>query len=181
MIDIVRRLFSRRRKTEPEPIDPLDTLGLYRSGIVWALRAKRPGHAFSIERPHDRQNIYDLYESYAMRIYPQLQKEEDRYSRSMAGALKLTIGDLSGAEWVLDNLPPKRVDLDHGAGRALLVPAGAILHFLPLPEDFPDWLDLIAGSEAEARVRTWLVEHRDRLEWAHDPESPDQDRYVLRR
>lgn len=98
MIDIVRRLFSRRRKTEPEPIDPLDTLGLYQRGIIWALRAKTPGHAFSIEQPHDRQNVRDLYESYARRIYPQLQKKEDRHSRSMAGALKLTIGDLSGAE-----------------------------------------------------------------------------------
>lgn len=82
---------------------------------------------------------------------------------------------------MLDNLPPERVGLDHGAGRAWLVPAGALLHLLPLPEDFPDWLDLIAGSEAEARVRAWLAEHRDQLEWVHDPKKPDQDRYLLRR
>jgi hypothetical protein len=85
---------------------------------------------------------------------------------ALLGAARLLTGDTGGADLILDNLPEKPFELDHGAGYCLVLPMNVMCAVLPLPApDLKKVARWLAGSAEQATLRSWLRQHKDHLMW----------------
>lgn len=110
-------------------------------------------------------DVFAEFRGYVARIAERWGAEADPSTASLIGAARLLIGDLDGAGAIIDHLPVTAVRLDHGAGYCLVVPIASLRSALPLPETLQDTGRWIRGSAAQAALRGWVDDHRDRLRW----------------
>lgn len=115
--------------------------------------------------PTSDATLLQSFERYVLEAARRWSSEDDAVSGSNVAAARLLIGDLTGADVILDCLPGKPFELDHGAGRCLLAAVQALSAVLPLPPDLKDTDRWTAGSPEQAALRAWLVENRARLCW----------------
>lgn len=91
--------------------------------------------------------------------------DRDPATRGLIGAARLLVGELTGADEILEHLPPTAVTLDQGAGYCRVLPARALQAALPLPESLRQAPSVLAGSREQAELRTWLEGHERSLVW----------------
>lgn len=144
-----------------ERIDPLGYLRLRTLNCTAGWNPK----AFGYFNPPEDINVFTAYHNHIARLSTKWR--DDDYPGGLLPAMRLLSGDLSAAEQILDGLPSEPYEVDHGAGYCLVLAQRAMAHILPLSETLKErpvqtWL---AGSQAQADVRAWLKEHRDKLRW----------------
>jgi len=115
--------------------------------------------------PPEGSDIFTAYRDHVARLSSEWRDED--FPDRVLPVMRLLSGDISAAEQVLDRLPPEPHHVDHGSGFCFVLAQRAMAHILPLPESLKEkpgqtWL---AGSQAQADVRAWLEEHRDKLRW----------------
>jgi hypothetical protein len=110
-------------------------------------------------------DIFKAFADYVAQVSQQWAAETDPHVISLLAAGRLLTGDLAAADVILDNLPAEAFKLDHGAGICVVMPLYALSTSLPLPGSLRDTDRWIAGSDEQAALRTWLVEHRNKLRW----------------
>jgi hypothetical protein len=77
----------------------------------------------------------------------------------------LTYGRKDVLDVVVEQLPQRRVVLDHGAGYCWLLPFQTAAALLPLPEPLCESRDWIRGGPTAIDLQHWLTEHADHLVW----------------
>jgi hypothetical protein len=92
--------------------------------------------------------------------------ESDPLVVSLLAAARLLTGDLDAAEIIVDHLPLKSFQVDHGAGYCVVLPQSVLCTSLPLPADLTDIDRWLAGSKSQAALRTWLKTNHERLSWS---------------
>lgn len=111
------------------------------------------------------EDVFQAFRGFVARMIQICATDEDRTTRALIGAARLLVGELAGANEVIDHLPAMAVKLDHGAGYCLLVPTQALQTALPLPaslREAPRWL---AGSSEQEALRAWIEQHESHLVW----------------
>ena len=169
-------------ETDFEAMDSYERLGGRRNRVLWCLGAGNENSETYLGPTPDDADVFATFKSYSISVQEYLLASEDAalwQDRAFAGVLLMLNGDVSGAEIVLDNLPPVRPGTGEAQGQCCEIPGWNILRLLPLEDHIADHRSLIAGSEAETFVREWLAKHRARLTWIHNPENPDNDSYIL--
>jgi hypothetical protein len=86
----------------------------------------------------------------------------------------LTFGDLSRLNYILEHVPPHRIELDHGCGYCNVLAVRIVARLLPLPKELPLCSLWIQGSQEVEEVKQWIHEHRSRLVW-----NPDSMKFDL--
>lgn len=117
--------------------------------------------------PDADADVLAAFRRYVARMSELGRAEIDPHAVSLLAAARLLAGDLSAAGVILDHLPARAIELDHGAGFCLVVPLHALSTALPLPEDLTDTRRWLAGSAEQAALRAWLSlhQHGDDLRW----------------
>lgn len=77
----------------------------------------------------------------------------------------LTFGRLEMADYIVANLPPERIKLDHGCGWCNAVAPRIAASLLPLPDRLRAYMEWYEGSALADEVRSWLAANRSRLRW----------------
>ena len=91
--------------------------------------------------------------------------KEDSNFRSLCGAALLLTGDLRGADIILEALPEKTVQLDHGAGYCNIIGQTSLKASLPLPSELSDIDSWVTHSPVATKFKLWLCNYRERLIW----------------
>jgi len=147
----------------------IEPLGYLRLGAIACTLGNNPKSDGYFNPPEDI-DIYSAFRDHVARLSREWRGEgfpcED-YPYRLLHVMRLLSGDISAADEVLDRLPPQPHYVDHGAGHCLLLEQRATAHVLPLPESLKEkpWQTWLAGSKAQADVRAWLKEHREKLRW----------------
>lgn len=119
--------------------------------------------------PPLEEDIFTAFRAFVEMCTRDLSDDTEPITQSLVGAGQLLIGDISGADTILANLPTTPPVLDHFAGAALVAPVQALMVALPLESlALPAASRWVAGSTEQSRVRDWLARHRARLIW-NDP------------
>jgi len=146
-----------------DPAKQLDSLGYPRLRLFRCLGGDRPRLPQYLELAPGEDALL-AFQRFVEDMIQRCRADEDRVTRALIGAARLLVGELAGADEILDHLPAARIELDHGAGYCLIVPMQALQTALPLPPDLRNaWL--VAGSDEQAALRRWLGRHRSRLVW----------------
>jgi hypothetical protein len=147
-----------------ERLEAMEPLGIQRLRVLDSLYGNMPfyGHYF---RPDAEPTVFGSFRSYISEAIPRWSSESDPVYVSNIAAGRLLIGDLGGADTIIDLLPVEPYKLDNGAGRGLLAAVYALCNVLPLPPELRDTDRWTSGSEQQAALRDWLARHRDRLRW----------------
>jgi hypothetical protein len=111
------------------------------------------------------QNVFEAFRGFVTRMNQTCAADRDPSTRALLGAARLLVGELAGADEILDHLPSAPVKLDHGAGYCLVVPTQALKAALPLPDSLRRAPCLLAGSSEQAELRGWLEQHKSDLAW----------------
>lgn len=141
----------------------LASLGYTRRRMISCLGGDMPSLPQYLKLRTD-EDAFQAFRGFVERMIQRCQTDEDQLTRALIGAARLLIGDLAGADEVLDHLPVTRVKLDHGAGYCLVVPTQTLQTVLPLPPALRD-AQLVAGSREQAALHSWLEQHRSNLVW----------------
>jgi hypothetical protein len=147
--------------TSPSPLSPL---GLQRLRVLDCLQSLNFPPRFTAEQLPD-ETAFATFRRVVAEHSTKRAATADPFIMSLLAAGRLLIGDLTGAEVIVDHLPAKAVKLDHGAGVCLVAPLYAMVTALPLPPDLQDTKRWVAGSAEQAALRAWLVAYRDKLVW----------------
>jgi hypothetical protein len=143
----------------------LQSLGRHRVQVVECLGGNSrlvPGTYFD---PPADVGIFDAYRAYVA----QRSINPDPLNIPLLAAARMLTGDLTAADVILDLLPAKAYQLDHGAGMCWVKPQNALNAALPLPSELGHIDRWLAGSAEQAALRTWLAGHRDKLSWVESP------------
>ena len=87
----------------------------------------------------------------------------------------LTYGRLEMADYVLANMPPHPIELDHGCGWCNVLAFRIAATLLPLPAHLRAYMEWFEGSPTAGEVRSWFTSHRARLRWNNDVEKFEFD------
>jgi hypothetical protein len=134
-------------------------LGLQRLRILGCIGGQSP-----FDPPADA-NVFDAFRSHMGELSKRLATETDWLTVSLLAAGRFLSGDLAAANLILDYLPTRAVELDHGAGICLVMPLYALATALPLPANLQETKRWVRGSPEQTALRAWLAEHRDKLQW----------------
>ena len=77
----------------------------------------------------------------------------------------LTFGRLEMADYILANMPPHRIKLDHGCGWCNVLAFRIAAALLPLPDELRAYMEWFEGSATADEVRSWYASHRAELRW----------------
>jgi hypothetical protein len=149
-----------------EGFEHLEPLGWQRLRLVSCLDSSRGSVHFAPRRDEDPFAAFREWTGKVVSAYGDETGPGSEVLRALLGASRLLTGDIGGADLILDNLPQKPFELDHGAGYCLVLPMNALCAALPLPG--PDLRNIsrwLAGSAEQAALRTWLQQHKARLRW----------------
>jgi hypothetical protein len=86
----------------------------------------------------------------------------------------LTFGNLSMVDYILANLPPHRIVLDHGCGFCNLLAFRAVARLLPLPKELSNYSLWVKGSSEAKQVKNWVHEYRSHLIW-----NPKNEQFIV--
>jgi hypothetical protein len=111
------------------------------------------------------EDVFEAFRRFVSSMVQSCAADRDQLTRSLIGAARLLVGELAGADEVLDHLPSTAPTLDHGAGYCLVVPTRSLQAALPLPESLRHAPSVLAESAEQASLRGWLEEQRSRLVW----------------
>lgn len=142
----------------------LARLGTTRLRIVSCLGGDLPGlpQHLTLDAGED---AYEAFRRFVARMIETCAAERQPSTRALIGAARLLVGDLDGAEEILEHLPPAPVKLDHGAGYCLTLPVHALQAALPLPDSLRWAPNVLAASSEQAELRAWLERHEGSLVW----------------
>ena len=115
--------------------------------------------------PSADADIFDAFRAYVAEISQQWAADPSPLAVPLLAAARLLTGDVTAADVIVDRLPAKPYQLDHGAGRCWVTPQIALAAALPLPAELTDTDRWLAGSADQAALRAWLARHRDKLRW----------------
>jgi hypothetical protein len=143
----------------------LQALGSSRLLILGCLGGDFPSLPQYFE-PAPGEDVVAAFRKFVERSVRDAGHDPDRLTQSLLGAARLLIGDLSGADTVLAQLPEALRTRTRRLPPVLIAPAQVMIAVLPLgslqPAPAASW---VAGSDEQARVRHWLNAHRSRLVW----------------
>jgi hypothetical protein len=142
----------------------LSPLGLHRIRVLDCLGGNSPVAPGYFDLPDDT-DIFRAFHEHLARMSELCAGDTNPLTVSLLAAGRVLMGDLAAADVILDNLPAEAFTLDHGAGICVVTPLYVLKSALPLPASLGDASSWVAGSGAQAALRTWLAEHRDRLRW----------------
>lgn len=111
------------------------------------------------------EDVYEAFRGFVARMIATCASDRQPSTRGLIGAARLLVGELDGAEEILEHLPPTAIELDHGAGYCLALPVHALQAALPLPERLRRAPNVVAGSGEQAELRAWLERHESSLVW----------------
>lgn len=146
------------------PIDP-SPLGTTRLTVLACLGGDMPASP-GFFAPAPGEEIFAAFARHVATLVTRFGPDENPLSRSLLGAARLVVGDLTGADAILDHLPPAPYPRDHGAGRCLTVPQRTMVAVLPLPPALAGSAAWLAGSATQRELRDWLAAHRGALRWS---------------
>jgi hypothetical protein len=115
--------------------------------------------------PAASADIFDAFSAYVEHGSRECPADPYWLSITLLAAGRLLTGDLAAGDVILDHLPAKTIELDHGAGICLVTPFYALSAALPWPAELKYSGRWIAESDTQATLRAWLTGHRDRLRW----------------
>jgi hypothetical protein len=149
-----------------EGFEHLEPLGSQRLRLVSCLDFSRWSVHFE---PRPDEDIFAAFRDWTRKVASAYGDETGPGSevlRALVGASRLLTGDIGGAELILENLPQKPFELDHGAGYCLVLPMHILCSALPLPgPDLQNTSRWLAGSAEQTALRTWLQQHQAQLVW----------------
>jgi hypothetical protein len=141
----------------------LARLGLQRLRVLHCLGGNLRSSSSYFEPAADA-DVFDAFSAFVDRSQ---EFAADPYwlTITLLAAGRLLTGDPAAADVILDHLPAKTIELDHGAGICLVTPFYALSVALPWPAELQYSGRWIAESDTQAALRAWLAGHRDRLVW----------------
>jgi hypothetical protein len=77
----------------------------------------------------------------------------------------LSYGRLEMVDYILDNLPPEKIEMVQGYGYCNLLAFQITIALLPLPEQFRDCFQWAKGTQEENRLKEWFRQNRTDLVW----------------
>lgn len=144
----------------------LEALGWQRLRVVSCLDSSRWSVHFE---PHRDEDLFVAFRQWVAKVvsaYGDTTGAGSEVVLALLGAARLLTGDTGGADLILDNLPEKPFELDHGAGYCLVLPMNVMCAALPLPApDLKNVTRWLAGSAQQATLRSWLRQHKAQLVW----------------
>jgi hypothetical protein len=111
------------------------------------------------------QTAFEAFRGFVAHMTQICSTDRDPSTRALIGAARLLVGDLAGANEILEHLPATAVALDQGAGYCRVLPAHALQAALPLPESLRQAPHVLSGSREQAELRAWLERHESSLAW----------------
>lgn len=111
------------------------------------------------------ETAFAAFRRFVARMAQSCSADRDPATRGLIGAARLLVGDLAGADEILEHLPPTAVTLDQGAGYCGVLPARALQAALPLPESLRQAPSVLGGSREQVELRAWLERHASSLVW----------------
>jgi hypothetical protein len=111
------------------------------------------------------EDVFSAFRAFVQRMIEVCAPDQSPQARTLIGASRLLIGDVSGADEVLDHLQAEPVRFHKGAGYCDIIPLQAMQVALPLPTSLQDWSRWLEGSSEQAALRAWLGLHRRQLAW----------------
>lgn len=118
--------------------------------------------------PPPDSDIFSAFAAHVQHLFAQWAGEAEPLAISLLAAGRLMTGDIAAARSIVDHLPVKAFELDHGAGYCVTAPLDALNATLPLPEHLRDTKRWVAGSPEQERLRAWLDGHEHRLHWLEE-------------
>lgn len=161
-----------RTLDQPEHLKPL---GRHRLRVFSCLGGDmRHLPQYTVIGPED--DVFDAFRSFVQRLVAQSSTApQDPLTKALLATGRLLIGDLSGADDILDALPLRPFEREHGMGHCLVAPVETLAVVLPLPAAGLPAAQWLASSAEQAAAKVWLAANRAQLEWR----EPEGD-YVLR-
>ena len=148
-----------------EPPEHLKPLGRNRLRIFSCLGGDvRQLPQYTVIGPDE--DVFDAFRAFVQKLAGKWASAAlDPLTKSLLATGRLLIGDLTGADDILDALPPVPFDRDHGMGQCLVAPAETLATVLPLPAASTRAAEWCAGSAEQMAAKAWLAANRARLEW----------------
>ena len=91
--------------------------------------------------------------------------------RALGAAGLLTYGHKELLDVILEQLPQKRIVLDHGAGYCWIIPFQVSAALLPLPDHLQDSFQWVMGSTTASELTHWIDKHMPQLQWDSKQET----------
>jgi hypothetical protein len=148
-----------------ERAERLQVLGVSRLRILGCLGGDFPSqpHYFA---PAPGEDVLAAFRAFVEGRVRDAHDDRDRLTQALLGAARLLIGDLAGADTVLEQLPDAPMTRSRRLPPMVLAPAQTVSAALPLTSlELAPASAWVAGSNEQTRVRTWLHEHRSQLVW----------------
>lgn len=152
------------------------SLGELRCKVILCTASDMPicGHYF--DPPAESDLAAALY-AHLLQLWENLQpdSEENQFNgMAVVAAGILTFGELDRVDYILNNVPPHHIILDHGCGYCNLLAFRIVARLLPLPQSLLNYSLWIQGSLEVEQVKQWLYEYRSRLVW-----NLDSNQFIL--
>ncbi len=142
----------------------MNPLGLPRLRILDCIGGNTT-YGIGLFDPDAHGSLLNAFRAYVLEVVQRWDSETHWMHLSNIAAARMLIGDLDAAGTILDLLPEKAFELDHGAGRCGIAANLALRAALPLPPELRETKRWTAGSPEQAALREWLAQHRTRLRW----------------
>ena len=146
----------------------LPSQGRLRCGVLQLLYVEKPGSPYHLPLPPEDANLDEVVlrhlEGIWQRELPRATGPQFNHLAVVAAGL-LTFGRLEMADYVLENLPPHRIEMDMFAGWGNVFAFRVTAAVIPVPEPLRDHMHWFEGSDTAKAVRAWFAQNRDRLEW----------------
>jgi hypothetical protein len=109
--------------------------------------------------------LQNLWKNYQTGKIKEADQSEKYIGSCIVAAGLLTFGDLKMADYILSNLPSRRIELDHSCGYCLVIAVRVTAYLLPIPKEMPNSSLWIENSVEADQIRTWFHTYRDRFIW----------------
>jgi hypothetical protein len=142
----------------------LAPLGLQRIRVLECLGGNDPKLPGYLELAAEADVLAAL-RSHVVRLCDDGSAETDPNTIRLLAAARFLTGDLGSAYTIIDRLPARPFELDHGAGICLVVPFYALRTALPLPVELSDVRRWTADTREQVALQDWLSAHEQKLRW----------------
>lgn len=115
--------------------------------------------------PSQSEDIHTAFHLYVKHLSSTWATQTDEHLLALLAAARFMCGEINAAKEILSYLPKAPIRLDHGAGYCFATPFYTLSAALPLPQDLSHAIHWIKGSNTEALLQQWIIDHTSLLYW----------------
>ncbi|HET9960038.1 MAG TPA: hypothetical protein VFQ61_36350 [Polyangiaceae bacterium] len=147
-----------------ERLQSLASLGPQRLRVIDCLGGNSPW-APGYWEPPAQGDVFAVYRGYVERMTASFGADLNPVTIRLLAAARLLMGEVAAARVLIEHLPERRIQLDHGAGRCLILPLYVLQTAIPWPSEVGEARSWLAGSAEQRALSSWLDDNAARLVW----------------